>query len=315
MSEPRGQKRVLVAAGDEERSLLRGLFASGQVPGWQAEEAESLERARFLVQLDPPDVLLLDASLCPEGNAQTLGWLGGEGKVPVVFLGPIDPPLILNALSHGAHQWLPRELALKNPLLLAVVLHQGLRLTELHRQARTTAEALADCQQRVSRLVELLWETTPGERQGRWFSQRHMLERLDEELARARRHGGPLTVVLGEILPSGLAIPTPEQAQELARQAARFIGQNKRRSDVAGQYGLNGFMMVLPRVDETEAVSCCRRLKALLAHPGQAAVPPMHTHFGLASFSADVSTVQGLLRRAEDALEQDKTLRTDEPES
>ena len=48
---------------------------------------------------------------------------------------------------------------------------------------------------------------------------------------------------------------------------AERIGQEKRRCDVAGQYGLHGFMMLLPQSSELEARGACNRLRALLDHP------------------------------------------------
>jgi PleD family two-component response regulator len=44
----------------------------------------------------------------------------------------------------------------------------------------------------------MLWQASPTAGRTRWFSQRHMMERLEEEVARADRHGTPLSVILGE---------------------------------------------------------------------------------------------------------------------
>jgi GGDEF domain-containing protein len=75
---------------------------------------------------------------------------------------------------------------------------------------------------------------------------------------------------------------------------------------VAGQYGLNGFLMLLPQTTETGAAGCCRRLEALLqsASGGNGPRPPLHACFGIAGFSPDTSTPQSLLRRAEESLAQ-----------
>src|SRR5438132_1402068 len=60
-------------------------------------------------------------------------------------------------------------------------------------------EALGECRRQVRRLVTLLWAQSPTESHPRWFTQRHMMERLHEEIARTQRHGSPLAVVLGEV--------------------------------------------------------------------------------------------------------------------
>src|SRR5437762_3483613 len=67
------------------------------------------------------------------------------------------------------------------------------------RRTRRRNDQLRDCRSQVTRLVNLLWDATPAEGRPRWFSQRYMLERLQEEICRSERHGNPLSVVLGEV--------------------------------------------------------------------------------------------------------------------
>ena len=84
-----------------------------------------------------------------------------------------------------------------------------------------------------------------GERFG-WYNQRHMLERLDQEAARARRQGGDFTVVLAEVQGARREQLSPAETDHLATWTAARVTQAKRRSDVAGQYGPHGFMLLLP---------------------------------------------------------------------
>jgi GGDEF domain-containing protein len=131
-----------------------------------------------------------------------------------------------------------------------------------------------------------------------------MLERLEEEVARTQRLGGPLSVVLGEMrLDTGGRLQ-PDQAHRVASWIAERIGGGKRRCDVAGQYGLHGFMLLLPQSSADQAEAACRRLRTLLAAPPHADLPPVHTCFGLASVPADRPSVQGLLRCAEERLQE-----------
>jgi diguanylate cyclase (GGDEF)-like protein len=302
-------RRVLLVAGQPERGALRALLGAGHLPGWEVTEADSLEHARFILQMAWCDVLLLDAGLYRGGGPGALPWLTGQGRVPVLFLADRDPEVIQGALRHGAHQWLPRDLALGHPALIAAMLHQAARWAELHRRAGAAEATLLECERRVSRLLALLWEATPGEARGRWFTQRYMLERLEEEVARVRRYGGPLTVVLGEVRTPEPGRLTAEESEHLATWTARQIGRSTRRSDVAGRYGLQGFLMVLPRVTDGEAAGCCRRLRALLQQPppaGTDPIPPLRVSFGVASYSPEASTVKSLLSRAEEALERAK---------
>jgi diguanylate cyclase (GGDEF)-like protein len=297
--------RVLVATGEKERTRFQDMFSQGQLSGWEAVLTSCWERARFACEFDPPDVILVDASLCSEKDIAGLVRLTRK-NIPSIFLGPEDPGLILAALTQGAHQWLPRDFALEHPSVLALTLQQAVRNQPSSSQTRGRSREGADCRNQITQLANLLWEVTPTEGQPHWFTQRYILERLEEELSRVRRYGGPLSIVLGEIDP-GLPEPIdPDQGSEARRWSSRLILEHKRRADVVGQYGLFGFLMVLPRVDAEEARHCCQRLKRGLERPANRPFPHLLIHFGHASYVPSCPTMQRLLAQAEENLERGK---------
>jgi diguanylate cyclase (GGDEF)-like protein len=304
------RRRVLLAAEAGERSAFRQLFQAEPLHNWEVVEADSLERARFLLQLDPCDVLLLDGGLYRGGE---LSWLAGQRRAPVLFLADGEPRVIADALRQGVHYWMPREAARRHADVLAVMLKQAADFGDLQRRGQETSDALEDARRQVNRLVNLLWEAVPGEGRARWFTQRHMLERLEEEVIRAQRYGGPLSVILGEVEDPS---PPPtlggggggDDAPQAATWTVDQISRVKRRSDVAGQYGLQGFMMLLPQTDENGAAGCCRRLRQILEEPAPTTGPfgPLRVWFGVACFSPNTHSVKGLLSRAEERLERVK---------
>ncbi len=308
MSDAIPHRRVLLAAEPGERAAFRELFQTEPLRHWDVVEADSLERARFVLQLDPCDVLLLDGGLYRGGGRDDFAWLDGQRQAPVLFLADGEPETLAAALRQGAHYWLPRNVARRHASVLALMLGQAAAFGDGQRRGRETSAALEDTRRQVSRLVNLLWEAVPGEGRARWFTQRHMLERLEEEVTRAQRYGGPLAVVLGEIEGPSSDRAAEEDAATEAAWTAEQVSRVKRRSDVAGQYGLQGFMMLLPQTNEAGAVGCCRRLRPLLERPDQAAGPfgRRHVSFGIACFGPDTASVQSLLRRAEERLERIK---------
>ncbi|MGH7226511.1 MAG: diguanylate cyclase, partial [Gemmataceae bacterium] len=256
---------------------------------------------------DPCYVLLLDCSLY-RGGSDDLSWLAGQRRAPVLFLGDDDAEAVADALRQGAHYWMPRELAQHHAPVLAAMLRQAAEFGDLQRRGQETSEALEDTRRQVNRLVNLLWEAVPGEGRARWFTQRHMLERLEEEVIRTQRYGGPLAVVLGEV-DAAATVKTPRgEVGQAATWIVDQISRVKRRSDVAGQYGLQGFMLLLPQTAETGATGCCQRLRSLLEQPAVSISPfgPLHVHFGIACFSSEVRSVKSLLSRAEERLERGK---------
>jgi GGDEF domain-containing protein len=298
------RRRVLVAAAPGERAPVAELFARGLVDGWEAGEAESFEQARFLLQHDACDVLLVDQSLYRPEDADGLDWLSRQ-PVPVAYLAGPDPLTLTAVLERGASQWLPRSLALAHPALLAAVLNQAASRGDLRRSHKRLGEALQECRRQVQRLVTLLWGLSPTESHPRWFTQRHMMERLQEEVARAQRHGTPLSVVLGEVRAGGDGLLPPDAPQVTAWVAER-VTHGKRRTDVAGQYGPSGFLLLLAHTPPPGAAVCCRRLRAALEDgPGQSGAPPrpIEAFFGISSYGAGRANAKSLLGRAEECLE------------
>lgn len=305
MSEFIQRRRVLLAAADPARRECRPLFQADLLRDWEVIEADSLERARFLLQLDPCDVLLLDCSLYRDGGSDDLSWLAAQRRAPVLFLGDSNAETIADALRKGAQYWLPRELARRHVPVLAAMLRQATEFGDVQRRGQETSAALEDTRRQVNRLVNLLWEAVPGEGRARWFTQRHMLVRLEEEVIRSQRYGGPLTVVLGEVDTRPARRNIRGEDGQAATWIVDQISRIKRRCDVAGQYGMQGFMLLLPQTDERGAMGCCRRLRTHIEKPADHLHPfdSMSVHFGIACYSPEACSVKSLLSRAEEQLE------------
>jgi PleD family two-component response regulator len=297
------RRRVLLLTGAAEGVVLRGLFAEGLLAGWEGLEADTCERARFILQHEPCDALLVGEELYLRDGPDGVAWLARQEETPVLLLAEPRPELVARALEQGVHQWLPMAMAVANPGLLAAALNQAARRRDLLRRPRQGDEVLRQCRRQVDRLVDLLWKTVPREGQGSWFTQRHMMERLHEEVARSERHGAPLAVALGEVRPSAGEAPAEEATDT---RTAERISRTKRRCDVVGQYGPKGFMLLLVHTSREGAAVCCRRLQHELEQAHDAPREPHHgprAYFGVASLSATTATPKGLLRCAEQNLE------------
>jgi GGDEF domain-containing protein len=301
MTEESGGRRVLIAAGEAEQAALGTLFARGLVPGWEPVVAGSYERAYFLLQHDPCDVLLVDDSLYAREAPQALVGLASQAASSLVLFATPAAERITAALDSGVNQWLPRQMVLDHPPLLAAALRQASRWSGLQRRLRLAAEGLQECRRQVSRLVAMLWESNPIERDARWFTQRHMMERLQEEIDRAARHGSPFSVVLGEVRLRADSLLPPVGWAHLSALTAERIVRVKRRCDVLGQYGPHGFMLLLANTPEPGAVAYCRRLEQYLVQ--ESALAEFVPTFGVAGSGEGTPTAQSLLGRAEEQLE------------
>jgi GGDEF domain-containing protein len=293
-----------VAAAGPDEPALRTHFARALPEAWEAVAADSFERVRFVQQHNPCDVLVVDETLYQREGAAGLQWLEKQGDTPVLLLSEPHPETVTAACRQAMCLWLPRQVALAHAPLLEAGLNRALQVNTIRRFAHTVANDLQVCRRQVDRLLGMLWQAAPGEGTEHWFTQRHMLVRLEEELAHCERHQAPLTVALGEVeAPAEAASASPAA---LPAWTTERIARAKRRCDVAGQYGLRGFLLLLIHTSQTGALTCCRRLQEEIEQgPPEGGGPhgPVRAYFGLATVSPQTATPQSLLSRAEQHLE------------
>jgi len=299
MSVPDEPARVLLAATPSHLEALRILFETPELAAWTIIEADTAERLHFLERFHSCDAFVLDADLV--SDADVLRLRSGVRK-PVILLGEGHPPPCFD-LRTASWTWLPIAAVLQHPSLLVATLGHLNDVVGVQEKCARAQAAWQSCRRQVDGLVDLLWQVVPGEMSVPWFSQRYMLQRCEEEVARSRRHATPLSVVLGD-----LHFPCGDEPSWLPRWVVQRICRSKRRSDVAGQYGPRGFMLLLPSTPATGAAACCQRLHQVLATmpAGEGPPAPVQLAFGIADQGSTAPTVPSLLRRAEEALERAK---------
>jgi diguanylate cyclase (GGDEF)-like protein len=294
------RRRVLIAAGSQAIEAIRAVFTGDLHDQWEAVEADSFSRARFLLQHDPCDLLLVNDDLYHREGSQGLAWLAYQRETPVVFLAGASAVHFQKAYELGANVCLPRHMALEHPLLLATVMEQAVKAGQAQQEFRKTKERLASSRHHVDRLVNMIWRTTSRQTDVQWFSQRYMMERLGDELARVERHQVPLTLAIGEIKPAEqVEEPVPDLTMQL-------IARSKRRCDVAGQYGLEQFMLLMVHTPIEGGLQCCRRLQKSIEQPAEPLPGPhagLHAYFGVSGTATGKMSSVALLRAAEQNLE------------
>src|SRR2546423_1065662 len=106
------RRRVVIAAGPGADETLRSLFCKDPLDCWQTLEADSFSRARFLLQHDPCDLLLVNDDLFEREGDQGFAWLAWQRATPIVFLAGCSAVDFQKAYELGAEVCLPRQLAL-----------------------------------------------------------------------------------------------------------------------------------------------------------------------------------------------------------
>lgn len=212
--------------------------------------ASQLARRLLGFDADPPDRILFDLSGKRLDTAAAL-WANGEGKTTwgelslraVSSDGKVSCLLARSAQLTGndnagpvvtfvsdvsEHRWLEDELAERNSRLAAI----------------QTRDALTGL-----------------------FNRRHMLERLSEEIHRARRYGTPFTLALIDVDDlEGINASFGRAGGDLVLVGiARSLQDSLRELDLIGRIGGEEFMIILPNVRQHEALLALERTRIDIA--------------------------------------------------
>lgn len=136
------------------------------------------------------------------------------------------------------------------------------------------------------------------------LNRRAFEEMFDVELARSRRHGCPLSVLLGGVdsfqsLSERLGT---EAGDSVLTLVARDLGKWKRRSDLAARVGGEEFALLLPETDERSAFLVAERLRRAVHRRLLDHAAPVTMSFGLATHPNHGDGPMELMRSADSAL-------------
>jgi diguanylate cyclase (GGDEF)-like protein len=252
---------VLIA---DDSLVIRAVVRSGlEDEGYRVTEAVDGLAALEQCRMDPPDVILLDVEMPGIDGFQVLRALKGDAElkdIPVVFLtSRSDIDDVVAGLRGGAHDYLKKPF--EHVELLARV-GSAVHVKKLQDQLRQRNVEL----DRVSRTDALTG----------LYNRRHLDEELVRQQSDANRHHDPLCVLLLDIdhfkrINDSYGHPAGDLV--LCAFADRLRAQ-LRGSDIAGRWGGEEFLIIMPRTDLRGALEVAERLRrAIAASP---LVPGVH---------------------------------------
>ncbi|MBF0528878.1 MAG: diguanylate cyclase, partial [Deltaproteobacteria bacterium] len=140
------------------------------------------------------------------------------------------------------------------------------------------------------------------------FNRRHLMERLASELSAAKRYNHSLTVCLCDLDHFKLVNDTHgHQAGDTVLAAlGRLLKANIRTEDIAGRYGGEEFVLILPRTSTQEATVVIERIRSTLEKTAFRTEKGLEFFvtgsFGLSETQGQNLDESGLLSQADQAL-------------
>ena len=263
-----GHASVLIA---DDSLVIRAVVRAGlEDEGYRVTESIDGLAALEECRRNPPDVILLDVEMPGIDGFQVLHALKSDAElkdIPVVFLtSRSDIDDVVAGLRGGAHDYLKKPF--EHVELLARV-GSAVHVKKLQDQLRQRNVEL-DRMSRTDVLTGL-------------YNRRHLDEELVRQQSEANRHHDPLCVLLLDIDHFKKINDTfghPAGDLVLCRFADRLRAE-LRASDIAGRWGGEEFLIIMPRTDLQGALEVAERLRRATA------ASPLVT--GVPSISATVS--------------------------
>jgi diguanylate cyclase (GGDEF)-like protein/putative nucleotidyltransferase with HDIG domain len=157
---------------------------------------------------------------------------------------------------------------------------------------------------RVESLVASLYDASRTDPLTKLTNRRGHRESLDLELERARRSGGTLTLLMGDL---DHFKEVNDRCGHLVgdaalRRAAAVLAEGKRRIDAVARVGGEEFALVLPNTNAHEALAVAERLRLRIRREFANDLVPLTISFGIATFPQHGQTAGALLRTVDEAL-------------
>jgi diguanylate cyclase (GGDEF)-like protein len=237
------QKTVLSAKGYEVAVARNGL--------------EALQK----VELDPPDLILLDIMMPTMDGFEVCKRLkNNEGTrfIPIIIVTALDEVEDkIKGIEAGADDFIIKPFN-KHELLARV--KSLLRIKHLHDQLEDKVRELEEAQKRLRELA-----ITDGLTD--LHNYRFFKEQLTHEIDRAKRHDLHFSIIMLDIDHFKQYNDTHGHlaGDAVLKNMAKLLRQNVRKIDIAARYGGEEFALVLIETNKTAARFVAQKLKKLVA--------------------------------------------------
>jgi two-component system cell cycle response regulator len=244
---------ILVA---DDSLLIRAIVRNGlEEEGYQVIEADDGLSALEQCRKRAPDVVLLDVEMPGLDGLEVLRELKADPNlrnIPVVFLtGRTSTDDIVAGLRGGAHDYLKKPF---EPAELLARVSSAVHVKQLQDQLLERNVEL----ERLSRTDALTG----------LYNRWHLVDELARQRKTADRHREPLAVILFDIDHFKRINDTyGHPAGDLVLcEFARRLPEELRAGDVAGRWGGDEFLVVMPRTDIEGAAAAAERIRLATAN-------------------------------------------------
>jgi two-component system cell cycle response regulator len=287
-------KNRLILVVDDDDDNLKLVSKTLEYEGYRVERASSGEEALAKLKHISPDLVLLDINMPGLSGLDTLKRLRlRESYVSVIFVtARAETKDVILGLDSGADDYICKPF---DPYEMLARVRAQLRIKDLN-------DRLSDANERLLQLVDIddLTEL---------FNMRSIYPKIENEIARARRYGRAVGVVMMDMDDFKRVNDQNDHlfGSFVLSRVGKLIRENIRQVDFAARYGGDEFLIVLLETSREGAERFGERLRSVIeAHKFQNEGCAMRLTASLGIAVLDPSSpaidARSLVRLADDAL-------------
>ncbi len=286
---------LIIDDSPEDRTSYCRLIGSGCENEYQFTEAASAAEGLVLYQDGLFDCLLLDYRLPDRDGLDILPVLIGKNGVPrvaiVMLTGQGDESVAVQAMKRGVHDYLLKD-----------------RVTgEALRRAIQTAVEKAALLQEIEAQRQQLQRLAVTDGLTALYNRRYFMDRLEEEIKRARRYEIPLSLSFLDLDYFKRINDTfGHIVGDKVLKAVADVLRRLRKSDFAARYGGEEFAILLTNTDLEGAKIVSERLrKAITLHVASSIseqIPAVTSSVGIAQWSNAMKSGEEWIAEADRAM-------------
>lgn len=301
---------------DDDPAHVRHVREGLAPQGYTFKEAHDGTQALSAIRQARPDLILMDVEMPGLGGVEVCRIIkansgeDGFGFIPVILMTARQAAGKVEGLELGADDYLVKPFDM---LELSARVKSMLRLKALQDALVEKNRELDKANKELARRREELLALSRTDALTGLFNRRYFEERLNEEFARSRRYGSPLSLVMLDIdhfkrINDTFGHPFGDLVLKAVAQTAR---SRLREVDLLARYGGEELIALLPETGPGDALKVCERVREAIAALGleppgaDGAAEPVRltASLGVATVpSADLGSAEALLMAADTSL-------------
>ncbi len=251
---------LIIDDSDREREQIKEILAADGIFSRYYEGRDGMEGFRLLLEYRP-DIVLCDMVMPRYDGLTFLNMRQAKGGValltPVLMLTAMDNlQLKVRVFEMGAQDYIIKPI---EPLELRARVRVHLKVKKLQ-------EFLIRQNERLEQQNRLLQELSSTDSLTGLFNRRYILEQYETEFANAVRYNYPLSVCMFDLDHFKHVNDTygHQAGDHVLCTFAEILRNNLRKGDIAGRYGGEEFLVVLPHTYSAGAVVLAERVRMLV---------------------------------------------------